>query len=117
MLKVTIIPNAKATLTAVSTMCMSASAAIVATLAITPKDWIDAYIPKQYMLWVVLAVLLLGIVGRFLQKIEANAPQEVLSPVSGGLIDAPVSEAAPVEEKPLAAVVSAAPAVPVVKES
>lgn len=116
MFKVTLIPDAKRILTATSSMCLAASAALVTTWMLLGDDEKKAIGTTEFHAGV-LAVLVLGFVGRFLKSVESNAPQEDLVP------SLPVQAQAdpvvtPSSEKPVVVVTQAAPADPAVpKES
>ena len=107
MLKITLIPDAKKAITYVSTLCMSAAAAITAAWTLLPDDWHAALGPNG-LRYTVVSVLVLGIVGRFLQKIEPAAPQEDLVPGQPTAHAAAPEAAAPVEQ-PVAVVVKEVP--------
>lgn len=115
MIKIQLIPDAKRILTATSSICLAAASALVATwLLMSAED--KAAIGTNAAHAVLLAILILGFVGRFLQKIEANAPQEDLVP------SLPVQAQAepvvmPLVEKPVVVVTTSAPADPAPKES
>lgn len=101
MLKITVIPDAKKAMTYVSTLCMSAAAALVATWAFLDSDEKAALGPNVFH-GVVVAILAFGIVGRFFKKIDPDAPQQDLVPQT----------MTPLEEKPIAVVTQSVPATP-----
>lgn len=115
MVKIQLIPDAKRILTATSSICLAASAALVTTwLLLSPED--KTAIGTNVAHGILLAIIVLGFVGRFLKSVEPNAPQEALVP------SLPVQASAdpvvmPLVEKPVVVVTTSAPADPAPKES
>lgn len=67
MRKVKWVNNPRAVLRAVSFQCMSASSAIIGGWAALPESW-QARVPENVVMALVLALLVVGIVGRFIDQ-------------------------------------------------
>ena len=109
MIKVQLIDDAHKAFGYISTLCMSASAAIIASLLLVPKDYVTL-IPKEWILALVFATLILGIIGRFFKAISVTAPQEDLVPSMPVQAQAAPPVVTPPVEVPVAVVTKTVPA-------